>query len=488
MNGDIRDILQLEPAGDPSAAGVATTSSIRKAARASSDKPKDKKSDGMARELLSLVGGAPPLVLVKKKYKARPNFSKQTKAAEWVWRKFSNPARTDKLELQHWVKATDNEDYYFAKFNKPLEIIRYDDVEYESIVKPLKYLGASSWTREETDYLYSLLLQYDLRWYVVADRYEWEGSTRSIDDLKERYYAISHALLTARNAAASEITSYVFNKAHEVERKKNLEILYARTKEQIDEEEKLFYELKRREAKEERMAKERDAVWHLLRENEHKGVAVQRELAGLSATGGLLSGAHAAAGGHAVVDKNLEKLKKRKIGGSSRRSLSEDGGSVGPATSGANAESPGLTSSARKKSRVKDELHATPEPDADPSPMMRKMGAGVFARSQKIPPPKPVNLARITEMMHELGVKHTAKPHMPTAAICDKFFELQTNGQIILEIKKASDRLDFELDKLRARARSVERDDGAPDTPVPAARKRGSVATPAGGSQKKPRI
>ncbi|KAJ3157441.1 swr complex subunit [Geranomyces michiganensis] len=485
MNGDIRDIMQLGPAGDTPGAAGATTSSIRKAAKASSDKPKDKKSDGMARELLSLVGGAPPLVLVKKKYKARPNFSKQTKAAEWVWRKFLNPARTDKLELQHWVKATDGDDYYFAKFNKPLEIIRYDGAEYEATVKPLKYPGSESWTRAETDYLYSLLLQYDLRWPVVADRYDWEGQTRSVDDLKERYYAISHALLTARGSPAAEITPYVFNKAHELERKKNLEILYARTKEQIDEEEKLFYELKRREAKEERMAKEREGVWHLLRENEHKGVAVARELAVLnSATGGLLSGAHAAAGGHAVVDKNLEKLKKRKASSSSRRSLSEDGGSVGPATSGANAETP---PSSRKKSRVKDEMIATPEPEADPSPMMRKMGAGCFARSQKIPGPKPANLARVTEMMHELGIQHTAKPHMSTAAVCDKFVELQTNCQILLEIKKASDRLDFELDKLRARARSVERDGGAPDTPVPAARKRGSGATPATGSQKKAR-
>ncbi|KAI8906085.1 hypothetical protein DFJ77DRAFT_478169 [Powellomyces hirtus] len=492
MASDIRDIMQLA-AADPAA--PAATSFIRKAAKA--DRPKEKK-DGLARELFMLTGGAPPMVLVKRKYKARPNFSKQTKVAPWVWRAFENPARSDHLQLHHWIKASDDGDYYFAKFNIPLQMVQYTDVEYETTVKNLKYPNIPSWTRAETDYLYSLLKQYDLRWFVVFDRYEWAGHSRKLDDLKERYYTISHALLTARGSTGTELTGYTFNKAHELERKKNLETLYARTLEQIREEEHLYHELRRREQKEERMAKEREAVWHLLRENEHKG-SIARELAGLPS--GLSSGS--AHGSHAV-DRNLEKLKKRKSMGTGRRSLSEDG-TPGPsaATSGANAETPGaisagLPTTARKKSRVKEDLvRATPDPD-EMSPVPRKYPVGVFARSQKIPPLKPAYIARVHEMMHELGVHYTAKPNMPTAAVCEKFAELQANCQTLLEIKKQSDRLEFELDKLRVRARSVDPDDAsappsglkrdnsdlaaADGTPAPT-RKRAS-ATPASATQK----
>lgn len=38
------------------------------------------------------------------------------------------------------------------------------------------------WTREETDYLFDLVRQYDARFYVVADRYEYSGgSTRTME-------------------------------------------------------------------------------------------------------------------------------------------------------------------------------------------------------------------------------------------------------------------------------------------------------------------
>jgi hypothetical protein len=38
------------------------------------------------------------------------------------------------------------------------------------------------WSREETDYLFKLVKEYDSRFYVVADRYEFpEGQERSME-------------------------------------------------------------------------------------------------------------------------------------------------------------------------------------------------------------------------------------------------------------------------------------------------------------------
>ncbi|KNC96721.1 uncharacterized protein SPPG_07930 [Spizellomyces punctatus DAOM BR117] len=408
MSSDVRDILQL-----PADAGK-TTSSIRNAVKA--ERVKEKKSDGLNRELLSLTGGAPPMVLAKKKYKARPNFSKRTAVSPWVWRSFTNPARRDNLELYHWVKATDAEDYYFAKFNEIVDMVDYTEEEYNAHLKDKA--ASSGWTREETDYLFSLCKAFDLRWFVIFDRYDWPNHTRTIDDLKERYYQTARAILLARGKPdKKDLTGYNFDKAREIERKKNLEILYNRTAEQIKEEEYLFMELRRREQKEERMQREREAVWQLLNDNEVR--LANRE-------------------GLTPIDKNVEKLKKRKSVGSTKRASSEDVSSpvmeVGP------------SNSARKRSKVKEE----PAAEEDSAHKI-KYPVGAFARSSKLPAPKTALVPRVHQFLQELGLG--IKPNMPTAPVCAKFNELQMNIQTLLEVKKLYDKVDLELSKMRVKAR-----------------------------------
>lgn len=49
----------------------------------------------------------------------------------WRWQPFSNPARTDNLQLEHWVKCyrdpagkvrpADEGEYSFAKYNKKVQ-------------------------------------------------------------------------------------------------------------------------------------------------------------------------------------------------------------------------------------------------------------------------------------------------------------------------------------------------------------------------------
>jgi len=36
-------------------------------------------------------------------------------------------------------------------------------------------ISDEEWTKEETDYLFALVKEYDMRWYVIIDRYEFEG-------------------------------------------------------------------------------------------------------------------------------------------------------------------------------------------------------------------------------------------------------------------------------------------------------------------------
>jgi DNA methyltransferase 1-associated protein 1 len=72
------------------------------------------------------------------------------------------------------------------------------------------------WSREETDYLFDLLRKYDLRFLVVADRWEYP-SQRTVEDLKHRYYSVCRKLIRARPASdeasrSALLNSYSFDK------------------------------------------------------------------------------------------------------------------------------------------------------------------------------------------------------------------------------------------------------------------------------------
>lgn len=53
------------------------------------------------------------------------------------------------------------------------------------------------WTREDTDQLFQLAKVYDLRFIVIADRWE-SPNEKSVDQLKDRYYAVCRSLLRNR--------------------------------------------------------------------------------------------------------------------------------------------------------------------------------------------------------------------------------------------------------------------------------------------------
>jgi hypothetical protein len=64
-----------------------------------------------------------------------------------------------------------------------VQIYRYDGEEWLNVISRDNALVQMGWTKEETDYLLDMLEQFDLRFVVVADRYNvsspcswgWEG-------------------------------------------------------------------------------------------------------------------------------------------------------------------------------------------------------------------------------------------------------------------------------------------------------------------------
>eukprot|EP00080_Pristionchus_pacificus_P006994 PDM67014.1 ekl-4 [Pristionchus pacificus] len=179
---------------------------------------------------------------------------------KYQWVPFPNQARTDGLQLHHWERVDKNKDepYCFSKWNKVINIPEYTDDIYK------KHLQTSKWSREETDLLFEMCRRFDLRWPVCADRYETERQyrnkdgknfdKRSIEDMKERFYAIYSELNLLKDPNAQPIG---YDAEHERRRKEQLRKQLERTQEDYEEEERLQEDLRRIEAR--RKERERKA-------------------------------------------------------------------------------------------------------------------------------------------------------------------------------------------------------------------------------------
>ena len=130
------------------------------------------------------------------------------------WKSFRNGARTDSLRLSHWTKAgTDPEvgEHCFLMHERILmnpfqnillqnitpslmssHILKTSTLDSLKVRIPLLSdppnlsIGGDcvdpGWTKEETDYLFQLVREFDGRFYIVHDRYEYpNGTPRSLE-------------------------------------------------------------------------------------------------------------------------------------------------------------------------------------------------------------------------------------------------------------------------------------------------------------------
>ncbi|KDO86887.1 hypothetical protein CISIN_1g0112712mg, partial [Citrus sinensis] len=246
-------------------------------------KEPQRKPDGISREVYALTGGLAPLmpsIDVSQLKKRPPSDEKIT----WQWLPFTNSARKDNLQLYHWVGfgnfwkcfhelgkrsflmwgvvyniffnffgvshafqvrvvngVPPTGDYSFAKYNKSVDVVKYTDEEYE------KYLTDPMWTKEETDQLFELCERFDLRFIVIADRFP---SSRTVEELKDRYYGVSRAILIARAPSPTDVSGHPlvkdpYNVSQEVERKRALSMVLSQTKHQERKDAEVLAEAKR---------------------------------------------------------------------------------------------------------------------------------------------------------------------------------------------------------------------------------------------------
>ncbi|XP_068658559.1 SWR1-complex protein 4 [Aristolochia californica] len=232
---DAKDILGLPKTPFPS--------SQEKKPRTQKDS--QRKPDGVSREVYALTGGLAPLMPSLDASHLKRRSQSDNEKITWQWLPFTSSARTDNLQLYHWVRVVNGVpptgDYSFAKYNKSVDILKYTDEEYE------KYMTDPMWTKEETDQLFDLCERFDLRFIVIADRFP---SDRSVEELKSRYYAVSRALLVARALSAGDVSGHPlvkepYNFTQEVERKRLLSSVLSQTKLQERKDAEILVEAKR---------------------------------------------------------------------------------------------------------------------------------------------------------------------------------------------------------------------------------------------------
>ena len=428
--------------------------------------------DGMQRELYSLLGeNTPPVMVAPNKFKSKPDW--RQKVTPWSWHAFENKSRDDSLVLHHWVRGQpdDEEPYRFAKFNVKLRITEWSDEDYQLFKR-------DGWSLDETRYLFNLCLDYDLRWLVIHDRYDYkdtetptelqQGSQelkgeqtpevdskeadtemaeapdtssnagdkstpdladlaaktpngRTVEDLKDRYYEVSRALLKRSNhlsPADEELLEQMnFSKENEVKRKAHLERLLSRSPNEVAEEEALVLECRRLEALAEQMVQERAEIFALLDTPATTGSIAQYQ----------------SSQGVATLHQQLMQEKSRKpkdvtvgVSGSSRRPDDRK--------SGLAAQIIQKRLSAKEEAAYGISYH-------------ERASAGVYVRSSKLSSLKQSQAVKAQAVLNELGLP--VKPVMPTAKVCAKFDTLLQSVTVLLDAKRHMDKLEAEIQVLK---------------------------------------
>ncbi|KAJ2765120.1 swr complex subunit, partial [Coemansia nantahalensis] len=326
--------------------------------------------------------------------------------------------------------------------------------------------------------------------------------------------------LQATNKLADDLELLRFDKDKELERKQHLEALFRRTDEEIEEEELLVAEARRIEASERRLIHEREALLqaHAMFEEVPASAigpplkvqfaqTVEPGLASPSATPGAESGPKARRGsapegpGDAATPRPLKKQKslhgvatpqRGRPAGSSHKAqarASPGAGLLGPplppsalAWSSASpgrglgprserSDSPpqfGVPTFSTEDHIVKPAVTVVDAPEIGPITVPARdarLGPGVFLRSDKLFPISKSRLDAVNQFMGQLSLSgpHTIwpRPVMVTAAVCDRFDSLQATILPLLDYKKVADKLETEIQVLRARRRMLVAELGA---------------------------
>ena len=481
---------------------------------------------GLAREVQNLGGDNPIAIVPQTSQFKKRRLASRKPAARWELRQFRNSARDDpSLILRHWRRKemkqehpqdqtpaaatahaegdatgeTQNqeggtqtetqtqsapaedeiEDSAFAKYNVHVSVPRYTDEQYQQT------LQHSDWTKEETDYLMELAADFDLRWPLIWDRYEWtppatNGSadadgdeskaiiptaqTRSMEDLKGRYYEVAAKMMAIHKPvqymsqaeyALHEVMAH-YNPLQEKARKDFAINSLNRSREEAREEESLLLEIKRILARGERFNEERRELYNRL-DYPHgdtdistfkSSTGLQTLLQNLmnvdkskkrkSIMGGA-DGASPAGQGTPQAAASQEPAPTKKEAAAAANNRESTGATSTPTGAGKKGGAQQAPTERRKLTEQEEAIYGVTHHD--------RLGSGPTFRTEKINKlfshKSNQQQLRINNTLNELDVP--IKLAMPTSATTQQFEALLGAVNGLLDARKVSDKLDAEI-------------------------------------------
>ncbi|OAX83333.1 hypothetical protein ACJ72_02312 [Emergomyces africanus] len=471
----------------------------------------EKRPEGITRELFALLGEhAPPIALNENKYKGRRKWVSKLKVRPWEMAPFENPARSDGLVLRHWQRkralanevppdetttAVDGQDkkesevaeqkpedvYAFAKYNIKAQVPkRYTDDQYN------RYLKSHNWSREETDYLMDLVEEYDLRWVVIVDRYEYPPKAlstngdstalvtatrrRTMEEMKARYYTVAANMLALEHPP-SEMSEAEFNfhekmmkydPEQERARKDLATLQLNRSKDEVNEETLLLEELKRIVANEKNFIEERRELYSRLEAPiSTSNTTMYQSSQGLSQ---LLQSLL-----HADKSKKRRSLMGLETGTSSPSSL--PGSQQNPPQSARESRpetpaAPAPTPTTTKKAAASAAAQQPTVKALSPAEEARygvthhdRLTSGVQFRNdkaQKLTQAKSnIQSQKLAAALTELSIP--PRLVMPTEKVCKEFEKLIYSVNLLLDVRKFAEKVEGEIRVLEAAKQDRER-------------------------------
>ncbi|KAA8649104.1 hypothetical protein EYZ11_000653 [Aspergillus tanneri] len=472
----------------------------------------EKRPEGITRELYALLGErAPPIAINENRYKGRPKWMSKLRVRPWRLTPFSNDARSDGLILRHWQRQQEtakpaaqdesemeidgqmqeegapkpaDQQYAFAKYNiKPRVANRYTDEEYN------RHLKSDDWSRKETDYLMDLVEEYDLRWMVIADRYDYQphpvdGETnasalvpakqcRTMEQMKARYYFVAASMLALEHPpsemseAEFELHEKMmkFDADRERARKDLASLQLNRTADEVREESILLEELKRITANEQEFLAERRELYARLEVPISVGnTTMYQSSQGLSQLLQTLLQADKSKkrrtilGPEGTVPSPAGQTPAPNAAGA-RESRADTPSSVAPAPTNKKAAAAAAAAAANKDMQQAVKTLTPAEEARYGVQHHERLAPSVQFRSdraQKLTQAKSnVQTQKLAAALAELEIP--LRLVMPTERVCKEFEKLIHSVNLLLDARKAAEKVDSEIRVLEATREERER-------------------------------
>lgn len=472
-SSDIFDVLNIQQRSKSPGSSGSPTPVASSGGTAINRGPKTQVT-GMQRELYSLLGENQPPLVVQPSSKFKEKLASNSKPSPWTYAPFK---ANSLVVLHHWVRGSkelvgeEPEESPHSKYNVHLTVPSFNEEEYESFmgIKHKEKEDSSAqevetdptslnkkgkdWSFEEVNYLFNLCKKYDMRWFVIYDRYSFKKD-RKLEDLKEMFYKVCKAYFTDKSPESTLLESLDYPKQKELERKKYLQRLLARSAAEIAEEEALIIESRKFEMAAKKTLNERESLLRLLDSpNSDQSVSQFMSSQGISQLyGSLLSDKSKKRKHNATVPENpwmkqqqqfaqqrqqLQQLQDRKHEGQDLASPRKTKKQKQEIQSAIKRKAESVYAEHLLKNFNKEEREAL-----GVIALGEKLTPGVFLRSTKISTFKPALQNKVATILQELELP--TRPVMPTSTVVKEHEELLKRIATLVDLKKHLDKLEAE--------------------------------------------